>query len=873
MVFAPRPGTIVTGNTSASRQLRRDFDSARRAEGSLVWDSPDILPRDAWFRRTWQECAWQDPATTPVLLTRWQELTLWEAAIEATTRDVLLNAHATASAASEAWRLLHAWPKPSGDESLAFDTSLSDRFGFDQSVFDQSGFDQSVYTRAFFSWMRSVREELHGRRWITMAELPWALRERLAASGAADMQGQITLAGFDEIATADRRLFEALGAREAASHSRTTRSGVNHVTRAVCHDTAGELTQAAVWARHKLEAHSGAAPLRLGIIVPGLGSVATIGERVFDDILHPTQGFKEGQRAFAISEGESLAEAQMIAAALLTLRLIEKVPREEAAMIWRSPFLGVDPGEGARLDIELRRQKVESASLRVESVKRRFPEMSADAATLPARLRPSQWSAVFSRLLRLAGWPGTRTLSPAENRTLESWKDLLSELARLDVVLPSISRGGAIARLERMAGGTRLARDGENAPVQILDIEEAAGSRYDALWIAGLHAGAWPQRAQPNSFLPLALQRAAGMPHSSPEREVSYAARVTELLFHSATEIVCSFPAHAADEEQRPSPFLAALPLLPELPRPDTAMRRVFSLAPALEARPAEEQVPLPAGTPQRGGTRVLADQSACPFRAFAVHRLRAREMDEADVGLSALERGSVVHKALELLWRELQTQARLKALPPEELESLIRSCADRALGQFVSRQESSRALDRFRKLEQSRLEVLLRKWLEVESDRPNFVVIQNENAQTVDAAGLKLDIRVDRIDRYNDGTHAIIDYKTSKDVSTNMWQGERPEAPQLPLYATTSVVPVSEVAFAQVATTSVAWKGLHGSDLREQLPAWDAVVRKLAGDFLNGRAEVDPRQKPDPCSLCKLSALCRVTELRKLPAGEDGDE
>ncbi len=298
-------------------------------------------------------------------------------------------------------------------------------------------------------------------------------------------------------------------------------------------------------------------------------------------------------------------------------------------------------------------------------------------------------------------------------------------------------------------------------------------------------------------------------------------------------------------------------------------MSRVFLQAPDLEDRPGEEQVPLPAGTSQRGGTQVLADQSACPFRAFAIHRLRAREMDEADVGLSALERGSVVHKALELLWGELRTQARLKALPREALDSLIRSSADRALGQFASRRESSRALDQFRKLEQSRLEGLLRKWLEVENNRPNFEVIQNESARTVPVSGLMLDIRVDRIDRYDDGTHAIIDYKTSKEISTKMWQGERPEAPQIPLYATTSDVPVLEVAFAQVATASVKWKGLRGRDLREQLPTWKAVVQKLAEDFVNGRADVDPREKPDPCDLCKLGMLCRVTELRKPHAGE----
>jgi probable DNA repair protein len=347
-----------------------------------------------------------------------------------------------------------------------------------------------------------------------------------------------------------------------------------------------------------------------------------------------------------------------------------------------------------------------------------------------------------------------------------------------------------------------------------------------------------------------------------------------ERLLASAPDVVCSYPAHASDGEQQASPFLTGLASSPELPLADTVVRRVFSRAPRLEPRPAEESVALPAGTPQRGGARVLADQSACPFRAFAVHRLRAREMDEPDVGLSAIERGSLVHGALELLWKNLQTQTRLKALPPQELESLIHSCVDRALEQDASKQELSGAPEQFRQLEQARLEILIRKWLDVERERPPFAVIQSENAQTVTVSGLSLAIRVDRIDRYEDGTHAILDYKTSNKLSTEMWSGERPEEPQLPLYATTSGVPVSEVAFAQLSTRAVQWVGKKGNDLQQELPRWDAVVRRLARDFLNGHAEVDPREKSSPCDRCKLPALCRVKETGKMqPPGEDRDE
>ncbi len=826
-------------------------DAERRAEGHAVWDSPDILPRDAWVRRAWEECAWNDPAATPVLLTRWQELALWEEAIQTTERDILLNAHATARAAAEAWQLLHAWEAP-------LDAPLN-----------TGGFEHTEDAAAFAAWMKRVQKRLTDHGWITAAEIPEALYKRLALGAGKLDPAPIELFGFDEVAPADRRLFDARGAtlREAAVRASQPR-------RAVCHDAVDELTRAATWARQKLVDRS---DLRIGIALPSMASLSGVAERIFDDIFHPAFGFDRGPRAFDISSGSTLAASPMISAALLVLRLMDGMPREEAALLWCSPFIAMDPEEGARLDAELRRAKVDPVSLRTSFVARRFPELAAFAARSRDRARPSQWSETFTRALGPAGWPGTRTLTQVEVQTAEAWKDLLSEFARLDSVIDSFSHGRAISHLQRMAEATRLPREPGDAPVQILDIGETAGMNFDALWIAGLDAGAWPRRVQPNPFLPVGVQRAANMPGSSADREFAYAQRVTARLFASANEVVCSYPSHAAavdkNEQQQASPFIRDLPLMPDAPpHGGIAVFRVFMRAPELEPRPADAGLALPPGTGTRGGSRVLADQSACPFRAFAVHRLGAKEIDEPDVGLSALDRGSLAHMVLEFLWAELGSSERLAALSREELDALVGFCTRAALEKYFARYDPSPALAAFRALEQARLERLICRWLAVEKARRPFTVAYNEHKRTVEVAGLKLDLRVDRIDRYADGTHAIVDYKTSKILSTDMWQGERPEQPQLPLYAVTSDVPVSEVAFAQITTASQEWIHKEGAELLAMRPEWTRVVNRLAADFLNGRAEVDPREKPSPCDLCALHALCRIHEMRWQPRVESAD-
>ena len=106
-------GTVVTGNARLSRQLLREHDAERRKRGERLWESPDILPRDAWLARCWQECAYRDPLNTPVLLDAAQEEALWEQAIVKTGGETpLLDVPATASAAARAWDLLHAWEAP-----------------------------------------------------------------------------------------------------------------------------------------------------------------------------------------------------------------------------------------------------------------------------------------------------------------------------------------------------------------------------------------------------------------------------------------------------------------------------------------------------------------------------------------------------------------------------------------------------------------------------------------------------------------------------------------------------------------------------------------------------------------------------------------
>ncbi|MEQ1886277.1 MAG: PD-(D/E)XK nuclease family protein [Bryobacteraceae bacterium] len=841
--------TIVTGNARLMRALRREHDAARAEAGERLWDSPDILSYNGWLRRLWEECVYAEAsAETPLLLDRAQEQTLWEEAIARSgVSGPLLNIPETARAAAAARDLLVAWRIP-GDVSL---------------------FQGLEDTEAFWQWLMQVDRRLTENRWITESELPAAISRRPKAAG---LRMPVLLAGFDGYSPADAALFDALRKEggEIREHPRPAIKR-SRVSRVECHSSADEFRAAAVWARTKLEKNPDA---RLGVIVRGLAGVSASVERTFDDVLHGSTSFRAPgrARAFVIATGGRATDAPILSIALALLKLIPGMPLSEASTLLRSPFTGLDAVLSARTSSDLRRFGFETVSLEVDRIARLFPKMAAVAEKLTERKRPSQWSSIFSKLLTAAGWPGARGLSNQEKQALETWDTALSSLAGLDVVLARLTFDQGLTRLRSIVASSRLASENGNPLVEIMDFPEAEGAQFDAVWVAGMHASAWPQPARPNPFLPVAVQRNAEMPHSSVEWELARAKRAMHRLLASSKEVVCSHPRMSGEEPLRASPLIETLPLAPPVPvYSDTALDRAFLATVRIENVPQGRASELPVGSPAPGGTWLIADQSACPFRAFAKYRLQAREVDEAPLGISASEHGNVAHAAMEIFWREMRTQGELLTRSHAQVRDAVQRAIRAALDAKLSRRDRSPAFARFREFEEQRLERLIEEWIGVEKTRRPFEVVQSEAGETVNIGGLQLKVRVDRIDRYDDGTHGILDYKTSAKISKDGWDGARPDAPQLPLYAAKDELrEISEIAFAQMAPEKVQLISESGDSLRERIPEWREVVTRLANEFRTGNAEVDPKDLRKSCEWCDLKPLCRVQE--KLGAPVDGN-
>jgi len=250
--------------------------------------------------------------------------------------------------------------------------------------------------------------------------------------------------------------------------------------------------------------------------------------------------------------------------------------------------------------------------------------------------------------------------------------------------------------------------------------------------------------------------------------------------------------------------------------------------------------------------------------------RLNASAIDTATPGFDARQSGIFLHETMDRFWRAVETHSTLKSMPYPERINTLQAAIDSALPRNVSPEGPWD--DAYISVQKDRMRAVLLQWLDRELQRSPFTVTQREQKKEVNVGPLTLSLRMDRVDEVDGGT-LLVDYKTGLKSSPKDWEGERPEDPQLPLYA---LLPESEtlqgIAFAKVRPgKDMKWLGYsegghipkpasmeHGT-LSEQIEAWRYVLEQLASDFASGKADVSPKEYPFTCTHCSQRLLCRL--------------
>ncbi len=886
-----RGATVVTANNRLARYLHRDFNLARAAGGLTAWATPDILPWNAWLDRLWRESLLAGGvAGSNALLNEQQSRFTWERVIREQTRgDPFLSRQSVARLAQRAWRSCCDWAI--SEQTLQEAATSHD-------------------SRQFALWAGRYRRYCLAQRWTDLGLLPELLGDDLR-SGLLKPPAELLFAGFDVWPLQRQQFaeqFEAAGSRVVCLpvHDDVDIAAPEHATSTVFSDEQQELEAAARWARYQLENDANGT---VAVVIPDLAQRAAQVRRTFLNVLEP--GWQSplafaAPMAFArsavppvnISYGWPLYDSGLVHGALLALKLaVGRMDYRELGVLLRSRYLGGGSDERsgrARLDIWLRRRigtEIELATItaRAHEWAPVFAGIVERAAALDqdtsGRMVPGQWVSRVGDFLVAAGWPGDAPLSSTEYQASEAWHRLLVSFAACDQVLGSISLRQVIDILTGMAREQLFQPEGPDGGIQVLGMLEAIGQQFEAVWVCGMTSDAWPPVARPDPLIPLGLQRRLGMPDACEEDTRSRAIARLSGILSGATEARISWVQWHEDEQRDPSPVVERLPARDRklLPASTTGpWRERMSGSCRLELLPvAADAAPgLTGAEHARGGASLLAHQAACPARAFVQWRLGAEEIEVPAIGINAAVRGMIVHRALERLFGltgsplaiaqmdEGQRRQQLEEVIAETLASYL------PLGQpFIAR---------LAQFERERLVPLLEQLLAYERERTPFEVIAREQSCQVTVGPLTLRLRLDRIDRLNNGAELVLDYKTGQ-FSLAGWNGPRLADPQLPLYATTSEA--QGVAIMQINDSGIRVLGVGAEDLDvagikavqkafpngpADWPAlvdyWHRCLQTVATEFVAGDFRIDRRNR----SLAE-GPYTMLTRIRDLDEGVTG--
>jgi len=311
----------------------------------------------------------------------------------------------------------------------------------------------------------------------------------------------------------------------------------------------------------------------------------------------------------------------------------------------------------------------------------------------------------------------------------------------------------------------------------ILGPLEARLQSFDVVVLGGLNEGTWPAAVAADPWLSRPMREKLGL--ASPERAIGLAAHDFAMLaagprvFLTRALKAEGAPTVASRWLQRLIQLTSGLDLALDDGAAYTAMAAQLELPPtyAPERRPAPK--PPVAARPRKLSVTEIETWLRDPYAIYAKHVLKLSPLEPLDASVGPLERGTAIHRILELFLREwnseletAQAEIRFIAIADEVFRISGISHATLALW----RPRFLKAARWFVGMEQARRDAVTQSHIEIRGTR----------TFEGPAGTFTLRCRADRIDRLAAGGAAIIDYKTGNPPSQK--QVKQLLAPQLPL-------------------------------------------------------------------------------------------
>ena len=880
VITLPEIPLTLTVNARLARWLLLEHDEQKRKAGENAWQTPPILPLSSWLRDVWL-ASWPEK----YLLSELQCEKIWEEIInQDSARLDLLHLQGVASQTSKAFSLLHEYRLPR----------------------DKKLYEQTDESKAFLRWIRQFESRLSSA--LAPCMLMDAVRNSMQ-EGEILIPHSLRIRGFEEQSPQLKYFLNFL--REKGTRvdflspvpspeilaQRMEKLNDKNVNVEEYENRQGEAEACACWVRSIFQPGK-----RIGIVVPELEKYRTLLKRELAAELVPETIFSldEEDLPFNISLAPPLSQEPMIKLALNLLSVkTSNVPVSTFLSIIQSPFFGFafpPTREISDLERNLRTKRVLSIPLdRFHSICGSVPQVDQLVESLKSwtlnnsKLMPEKWAKELSDFLKTTGWPGKvapgtdkQSVLSKRHQGFEAWKDCLNQLCSLNQILGPINRLEVLNHLTHITRSKPFQSKTPEHSIQVIGLLESSGMQFDYLWVMGCHHEALPAHPEPNPFIPYEIRNKYSIPRSNPQRELKFTEQSLTRLLMAAPDVHFSYPLHEGDMDLEMSPLLKRFPQDKKAPYLSNRIKDQVRAMNQLEkfTEPAFLQV-TDSEKNQYGtqgissGYALLKDQVDCPFRAFARHRLNSQRTPVAEIDFDNLDRGNLIHKALELFWDKTRNRKNLSNLSHGILEKRIEECVQEAL-KLCSQRTTGQT--QFNKLEIERNVRLIHDWLlNIERERPDFQVLHNEEDVSINLCGIKLSLRIDRIDEIPGKGLLLIDYKTGREAKPAEWFAEKIRAPQLPLYATAQ--PPVGLAYGHLTLGKPEFKGTADLPLgklknydfakdtgcstwKELLSYWKNNLNRVADEFLQGNNQVLPVNKGEPCLHCEFNSLCRIQEI-----------
>lgn len=860
---------IVTAAERAARAIAASYNRARRDEGRTAWASPQVLDWRRFAQTEWE----RRRPDSRLVLNPLQELALWT--------DILANSHHPGTVLPESRRRLAALAVEAHGLICSHAPALLDprlRKGWTRDP------------AAFSAWLEAFEQVCREKNVISAARVPLELRTLLQADSG--NRPPLKLAGFDRLLPIHRELFEAWGAWEMLPPGHQPAETAFYATR----DTESELAACAAWCGQRLASEP---KTRILVLTQDAAKRRGEIERAFlaqNQVAGHPVDFR-----FEFSLGVPLRSVAVSRSAILLLHWLGgALPEHELDWLIAIGHSAKTPQETESLQAHmrsLRRNNLQRPQWSLQSFLNQRQSTSLPRAWIDRLVTaqrqldleskraqsPVRWAEFAVQLLNTIGWPGPSLGSSQEFQAARRFRQVLDTCGSLGFDGRNLSWNDFLEEFDHALRETLFAPESEDPPILIAGPAESAGLTADAIWFLGAGQDAWPARGSLHPLLPASVQRSAQMPHASPQADWELANAITRRLLLSAREVCFSHPLQMDGTDTVPSRLIVQLAGVP-VPVP-------HELAPPAPLPPVtiaiEDRSTAPCTISEEtvkfsGGSTLLTTQSQCPFKAFATVRLQAQSWQLAETGLTPAMRGQLLHSVLHAIWagppqgistlNDLLGLNDRRAFVSQHVQQVIASEVPQSVRQIMP--------ERYLELEEQRLTRLVFEWLDYEGTRLPFTVLARERDSNVTIAGLSLKLRLDRIDRLNNGSLLVVDYKTG-DVSPKSWDLPRPDDVQLPLYGGFALggEELGGLVFAKIRAGDVCFTGRVGAPAEtlgnlknikslqkneltaEILIDWRDAIEQLARDFIAGRAEVNPRDPALTCARCDLHTLCRIHE------------